>query len=110
MPIASALEPLRHRPSTIRRRTLRRLLLLALNVLAIGAGYFAFGFSLVQISSSTQAGQIPATAGLFLLEFIFCVVSVVISHYYLSTSRHSRAYMIALAPTFVFVLLILLSL
>ena len=99
--------PRRRRGSA--RRLLRRIVVLSLNALAILCGYLSFGFSLALMSGNGAANQTPATAAMFLLAFLFCVVSIAVSNYFLDTHRPAQAFTIAVAPPLLFLLLLLIS-
>jgi hypothetical protein len=91
------------------RRMARRIMVLLLNAVAILCGYLSFGFSLVLISGNGSANQTPAAAAMFLLAFLFCMISIAMSNYFLDTRRPAQAITIALAPPLVFLLLVLIS-
>ena len=91
------------------RRLVRRVAVLLLNALAVACGYFSFGFSLVLMSGNTLPNQTPAASALFLLEFLFCMISIAVSHHCLDTRRPAQAITIGLAPPLCFVLLLLIS-
>ena len=98
----------RRRRSSV-RRIVRRIMVLLLNAVAILCGYLSFGFSLVLMSGNGGANETPAAAAMFLLEFLFCMVSIAVSNYFLDTRRPAQALTIALAPPLCFVLLLLIS-
>ena len=100
--------PMHRRPRRRVLPVLRRLALMLVNLAAIACSYLSFGLSVALMEGIGQADRTPALSILFLPEFLFCIVSIAVSHYFLDTHRRSQAFAMAAAPLLAFALLVLI--